>query len=250
MLTILYLQYLFICMLSILCLLYLLIFHLSAPLILGETQSSLSFQFRIAQNTISGILPVVCKAIFESLKEEYLTCPIDEDNWRAIADAFQEKWNFPMCIGAMDGKHVKIMPPPSTGSTYYNYKGDFSIVLLGLVDAHLKFVYVDVGTNGRISDGGIWAKSKLKQAVDSNILNIPHAENLPRTNVQVPFVMVADDAFPLNHNLMKPYSTTKLTEEQKNFNYRLSRARRVAENAFGILAARFRIFQTQICTCV
>ena len=46
----------------------------------------------------------------------------------------------------------------------------------------------------RISNGGVWAKKQIEAScVDSNALNIPHAENLPRTNVQVPFVMVTDD---------------------------------------------------------
>lgn len=216
---------------------------------LGETQRSLAFQFRIAQNTISGIIPTVCRAIFEVLKDDYLCTPEDDRNWKAIAHRFQYLWNFPNCLGALDGKHIKIVPPPQSGSSYYNYKGDFSMVLLALVDADLKFIYVDVGTNGRISDGGVWSKSTLKQAFDSGLLNIPSPDYLPGTNAKVPFVIVADDAFPLGNNLMKPYpgaGRKTLPADQRIFNYRLSRARRVVENAFGILAARFQIFKTKI----
>ena len=82
---------------------------------------------------------------------------------------FQEKWNFSTCEGAMDGKHVQIVPPPGSGSLYFNYKGNFSVVLLALVDANLKFLFVDVGTNGRISDGGVWGKSQLKKAIVINL---------------------------------------------------------------------------------
>ncbi|CAN7944916.1 unnamed protein product, partial [Ixodes hexagonus] len=56
--------------------------------------------------------------------------------------------------------------------------------------------------------------------------------------------IVGDEDFPLSANLMKPYTGTKLDEEQIIFNY--SRARRVAENAFGILANRFRFLHTPI----
>lgn len=59
-------------------------------------------------------------------------------------------------------------------------------------------------------------------------------------------VIVADDAFPLKPYLMKPYARQNLTMEQKIFNYRLSRARRISENAFGILVAKFRIFERPI----
>lgn len=139
-----------------------------------------------------------------------------------------------------------IKPPPNSGSFYFNYKHSFSIVLLAVVDASYKFIYVDVGCNGRVSDGGVFKNSTLFSALESNGLNIPSSKVLPGEEFHLPYMIVADDAFPLKHYLQKPYSQAGLTNDKRIFNYRLSRARRVVENAFGILANRFRIFMTPI----
>lgn len=146
----------------------------------------------------------------------------------------------------MDGKHIEITKPINTGSVYFNYKGFFSIVLLAIVDAELNFIYTDVGTNGRISDGGVRDKCSFKQVLETDELAIPKYAALPNTRLQVPYVIIADDAFPLKRNLLKPYPGKQVPKERRIFNYRLSRARRVSDNAFGILAARFRIFHSQI----
>ena len=156
------------------------------------------------------------------------------------------KWNFPHCVGALDGKHIIIRPPPDSGSYYYNYKGTHSIVLMALVDANYEFIYVDVGTNGRVSDGGVWGNSTLCHSLKNSTAGLPPDTKLTDSNRTLPYVLVGDDAFPLQTYLMKPFPFRDQTNEQRIFNYRLSRARRVSENAFGIMSNKFRIFQSPI----
>lgn len=127
------------------------------------------------------------------------------------------------------------------GSNYWCYKGTNSFVLMAIVDANYKFVFIDVGINGRIGDAGIWMRSDLRRDIEANVVPIPAPSYLPATQVSSPYVFVADDAFPLTNYIMKPYSHKELTEGQRRFNYMLSRNRRVVENAFGILANRFQV---------
>ena len=114
-----------------------------------------------------------------------------------MADQYLETWNFNNCIGAMNGKHVLINPPANSGSFYFNYKGSFSIVLLALVDANYKFLYVDIGCNVKISDGDVFKNSSLYRALEDNSLHIPGPAPLPGSDEVTLHVIVADDAFPL-----------------------------------------------------
>jgi hypothetical protein len=68
---------------------------------------------------------------------------------------FEEMWQITNCDGALDGKHVRIMPPPGSGTQYYNYKNFCSIFLMSLANANYEFMRVDVGKNGRISEDGV-----------------------------------------------------------------------------------------------
>lgn len=170
------------------------------------------------------------------------------DEWRLIAQRFEERWNFPLCCGALDGKHVVLKAPANSGSQFFNYKGTFSLVLLAVVDAEKCFRVIDVGGYGRTSDGGILANSAFGQALRSGTLQLPADLPLPGADHRgpQPHVFVADEAFPLQKNLMRPFPGRNLPRERRVFNYRLSRARLVVENAFGILSSQWRMYRRAI----
>lgn len=170
--------------------------------------------------------------------------PKDESEWKMIETEFNNKWNFPHCVGAFDGKHICLQAPMNSGTEFFNYKGMFSIVLFGVVDANYNFIYVNVGCQGRISDGGVFSETNFKKCLQENTLNLPPPTKLPGRNITTPFVFVADDAFPLSQNIMKPFPGAQIKgSKQRIFNYRLSRARRVSENAFGIISNVFRVLR-------
>ena len=106
-----------------------------------------------------------------------------------------------------------------------------------------QFLYVDVGTEGGSNDSGIFDRSSFKRALMAGELHLPAVEG---NDPDVPFHFLADDAFGLSEVLMKPYPNKSQEPKQKVFNYRFSRGRRVVENAFGILAARFYVLRGPI----
>ena len=210
----------------------------------GDSYHSLEFNFRVPHNTISGIVTETCQALYEELNREFLPCPTSEDKWLDVARGFARRWQFHNCVGALDGKHVRIKAPNKSGTVFYNYKGYFSLVLFGLVDADYNFLYIDVGRQGSASDGGIFKSCSLRRRFDEGTLGLPQPTPLPGDDFPLPFYIIGDDAFPLKEWLMKPFPHRGLSKSERVYNYRLSRARRVVENAFGVLAHRFRCLLT------
>ncbi|KAG1946513.1 hypothetical protein F2P79_013391 [Pimephales promelas] len=204
----------------------------------GDSLVSLAFSYRLGHRTVVNSVHMVCAAIEKFMMGRFLPRPT-QDTWREVAQGFWDKLNFPNCLGAIDGKHVVIQPPPRSGSQYFNYKNTFSIVLLALVDADYRFRVIQVGDFGRTSDGGVYAGSDLGRGMESRTLHVPPSTSLPGAAQlgDMPFVMVCDAAFPLKPYLMRPSPGHNLTHQKRIFNYRLSRARMVVENAFGILAS-------------
>jgi hypothetical protein len=74
----------------------------------------------------------------------------------AMSNEFYLNWNFPNCVGSIDGKHVRLKRPSNSGNMYYNYKRYYSVVLQGLADARYRFFAIDVCAYGKQSDGGIF----------------------------------------------------------------------------------------------
>ncbi|XP_018364796.1 PREDICTED: uncharacterized protein LOC108762333 [Trachymyrmex cornetzi] len=114
-------------------------------------------------------------------------------------------------------------------------------------DANYKFTVIDVGQFGSISDGGVWAHSDIGQLLHSGLLDVPPKKELPCTSIATEYVFAGDEAFPLKKYLLRPYPRSQLTDKERIFNYRLSRARQVIENAFGILVSRWRILTKPLC---
>ena len=93
-------------------------------------------------------IPETCEAIWSVLQPLVLPM-MTRDRWTAVADRFMDKWQFPNCLGAIDGKHVRVQCPPRSGSQYYNYKKYFNLVLMAACDADHSFTWVDIGQYGK-----------------------------------------------------------------------------------------------------
>ena len=97
---------------------------------------------------------LVVREVYWALIDVYpeaLCSPCTSEGWKKIADLFQDWWNYPNCIGAMDVKHIAIQKRPGTGKTFINYK-----LLLYCHVCHcrvgLQINWFDMGANNAASD--------------------------------------------------------------------------------------------------
>jgi len=211
----------------------------------GAKYREMQYGWRVPHNTISLVVREVCEAILHEYRVEMLAPPQTPAEWQEISDNWLNRWNFPHVIGAIDGKHIACKAPANSGSDFYNYKGFFSIILLAVVTSDYKFLWIDVSGKGASSDAHIYNASELSDGLQNNdILGFPQPDPLPGDTENIPYFLVGDDAFALRSYMMKPYGNRNMTRKQRIFNYRLSRARRVVENSFGILANRFQVLFT------
>jgi hypothetical protein len=173
--------------------------------------------------------------------------PKTEQEWLAVAKQYQALWNFPHSMGAIDGKPVVMQCTRNSASEQFNYKNVFGIVLFAFVDANYNFMFVDAGCQGRISDSGVFTNTELHKKLEAKTLCLPQPVPLNGAEKIVPFFFIRDEVFPLSENLMKVYpGQHPKGSKERNFNYRICRARRAVGNVFGLSSSVFRVLRKPV----
>lgn len=212
----------------------------------GESFASLHYQFRLRKSTVALIVQDTCQALWELLHDEFIPHPSTQQ-WNIIAEKFFAVTKFPNCIGALGSKHIRIKKPHNAGSQYYNYRKYFSSILMAIADSQHRFVAVDIGAYGQANESRAFKNSCLGQRLYSGDFGIPEPRPFPGNNAPpMPLVLLASEAFQMCPNLLKPYASRGLNYKKRIFNYRLARARRMVDCAFGILTEKWRIFTTSV----
>ena len=163
----------------------------------------------------------------------YFKVPSSTREWLQIARAFEERWNYPYALGAIDGKHNVNQKPAncvvliiSTTSTriqlYYlqslvQTMNVYMQTLAQMVDVMMVVYGTQCGLNAKIQER-------------ENELSIPQPSPISTVrNKKIPHVFLGDDAFALRKNMMKPFPQRNLTLEKRICNYRDSRTRRISD---------------------
>ncbi|XP_055622830.1 putative nuclease HARBI1, partial [Toxorhynchites rutilus septentrionalis] len=195
--------------------------------------------FGVGRTTTGELVIEICNAVVDVVQHEVFDAyPPTSEKISEIVGGF-EKLGFPQCYVAIDGCHIEVKVPKNEATDYYNFKGWHSVILFAAVDHRYRFTYINVGVPGRSNDSTIFENSKLKKVHCTNETFKAHSKLIE--GVVVPILLIGDSAFRLSNQVMKPFLfSVDQPEHEKLFNYHLSACRRVVENAFGHLKARFR----------
>ncbi|XP_044165792.1 protein ANTAGONIST OF LIKE HETEROCHROMATIN PROTEIN 1-like [Acropora millepora] len=195
-------------------------------------------------STVCTVVREVSQAIIDCMWEDSISkhVPRSEAEFKKKIIDMDELWQFPYCWAGIDGCHIPMKCPPGglqSSKEYRNFKNFYSTVVMALVDSQYRFVGASCGFPGNWHDAIILKSTDLWSRIEEGrcIPNIGQSMD----GVTVPPLIVGDSAFSLCTWLMKPYTNAVLTPQQRNFNYRLSRARMVTEGAYGQLKGRWRV---------
>ena len=195
--------------------------------------------FGVSRSAVCLIVHETCIAITSILQKKYIEFPMATERRADVVRGFQSRWGLMQCLGSIDGCHIPVMPPALNHTDYYNRKGWYSIILQAVVDSEYLFQDICIGWPGSVHDARVLKNSGIYKRL-KNDRNLSES-SVSLEGVEIPYFLIGDSAYPLKSFLLKPFThSTSLSESQKTFNYRLSRARIVVENAFGRLKGRWR----------
>jgi hypothetical protein len=108
---------------------------------------------------------------------------------------------------------------PISGSAHFSYQKLYSDLLQGVADAGKRFLIIEVGENGKQSDGGT---SQFFALLEKNEFNVPPDQHVPRTSMKAPNVLIGDEAYHSKEYLMRPYPRRVRTPQWGRFNKHVS----------------------------
>ena len=125
--------------------------------------------------------------------------------------------------------------------TVLQLKTNFSVELQDVADSESRLIYIDKAAYGKRSDCGTFCASTLYHFSEDSESTLPKPAGFEGSGTEMPFVILGDKAYPLKTYLTKPLARKDVSCDERVVNYRLSRARRYTECAFGIRAAKWRL---------
>ncbi|XP_037937102.1 uncharacterized protein LOC119670771 [Teleopsis dalmanni] len=248
----------------------------------GESFKELSESTLLTKTFLKANIIEMCEIIYKKLKKRFLKFPHTKKEWLSIVNDFQQRSQFPHCLGALGVQHIANTPTKKYATSYTNNRVVNSMALIAIANANEKFICIDIvadnalrmtkstsrsylrtkcssthtqGTtqtdpcglqqDNHLNNDFLFKSSKLCKIFQQSDEFFPKDDYINRDKI-APYVMVADNSFPLMYNLIRPFTGTLSEPSIINYNLCLSKAKESVENAFSIMREKFKILQKDI----
>ena len=115
--------------------------------------------FGVAPSTACSFFNTVTNVIVQSLYDDLVKLPQNEEEWKKELTSFIEDWEFP-CVGAWDGFHVFIN---CQLKNFFSFKTRYSVTNMGLIGANKRFLWAGVGAPGSMHDSTLLQSSDIQR---------------------------------------------------------------------------------------
>ena len=160
----------------------------------GNSYRSCGLQFGLGKSASKGICSEFEQAMF-NLKDRFIKFPVTIQEIRNKMDDFEESYQIPQIMGAINGCHIEINAPPDNREDYFNRKQHYSVNLQGTVDWNLKFMHATVGYPGSIHDAWVLRLSGLYELAENEQILSGPTRNINGTEIWP--LLAGDSAYPL-----------------------------------------------------
>ncbi|CAG7690434.1 unnamed protein product, partial [Allacma fusca] len=84
--------------------------------------------FGVGVTTVQECFDDFVAAVNEVIPKTYILWPATEEEYKQKAKRFEDLWNWPMGVAAIDGCHFPCSPLVERCTDYYNFKGWYSCI--------------------------------------------------------------------------------------------------------------------------
>jgi hypothetical protein len=195
----------------------------------GGSNPKLRSFYRMGRGTVSLYKRRAATAIRRQLRSAAIKWPDEEERHR-LASLFLQEYNFPNCIGLVDGTLFQLFFRPTTDdfADYSGRKYPFSICCMIVCDAERRIIAYLAGWPGSCHDDRVFKKMKLYSD--------------PEGHFDLNQYLLGDSAFENRWFIVAAYKKpagTSIPREHEEFNTAMSSPRVLSEHCIGILKGRF-----------
>ncbi|EDV97425.1 uncharacterized protein LOC6558996 [Drosophila grimshawi] len=208
----------------------------------GEVHSCRNYCFRASKFVINEMIANICLGFYEHLKDQYVTLPKTDEQWRNAATDMERKHNLPQCVGNLFMRSIQLQNNVSSND---DRKRAAAVIFTAIVDADNNFQYVKVerATNSRPND--IYNQTTAVELIERKMQTL-EAQSKPQHKG---YYLAGDAVLPSTSYMVSTRNIAKESaayEALEQINAHAEQTMRILCNIFPILAQPLRVSEKHI----